>query len=307
LPAPAPAPEPDPEPQSAPESAAAPAPVLTPEPELQPHAAPNPTPAAHVEAEVEAPAPDAPKEDALKAQSVNKRELEQTPLILRKSSKILLAGALLPFFTALDPEFSAWGPLYLSKALVLLAGWVFHQGYMATHGGKGEGLIGKLAQQHAMVPTCLAGIVAIAAFVPAYLAGSLGGIGGESATLLLACATFSHIFGYEHGGKFNPIFPLMFLGPGIAGVLNVFGAMALFGEQAGRAAMGLAGSLVVGAGGMMAIYAMYAAMRQAKAEGDIKREAQRAGRKAQREAQRAAGGDSPRRKVGRKGPGNKKA
>ena len=55
-------------------------------------------------------------------------------------------------------------------------------------------------------------------------------------------------------------------------------------EQAGRAAMGLAGSLVVGAGGMMAIYAMYAAMRQAKVEGDIKREAQRAGRKAQREA-----------------------
>ena len=237
-----------------------------------------------------------------------KRELEQTPLILRKSSKVLLVGALLPFFTALDPEFSAWGALYISKALILLAGWVFHQGYMATHGGKAESFIGKFALKHAMIPTGLAGLVAIGAFVVAFRAGFIGGIGGEAATLLLACATFSHIFGYEHGGKFNPIFPLMFLGPGIAGVLNIVGAMAMFGEEAGRAALGLAGSVVVGAGGMMAIYAMYIAMKQAKVDGDIKREAQRAERKSQREAQRAAAGSSgPKRKVGRKGPGNKQA
>ena len=64
----------------------------------------------------------------------------------------------------------------------------------------------------------------------------------------------------------------------------------------------------MGVGGCMAIYAMYIAMKQAKVDGDIKREAQRAERKAQREAQRAAGGSSgPKRKVGRKGPGNKKA
>jgi hypothetical protein len=234
--------------------------------------------------------------------------LEQTPLILRKSSKVLLVGALLPFFTALDPEFSSWGSLYMSKALILLAGWVFHQGYMATHGGQAESLIGKFALKHAMIPTGLAGLAAIAALVVAFKAGSIGGIGGEAGTLLLACATFSHIFGYEHGGKFNPIFPLMFLGPGIAGVLNVFGAMAMFGQAAGRAALGLAGGVLVGAGGMMAIYAMYIAMKQAKADGDIKKEAQRLERKTQREAQRAAsGGTGPKKKVGRKGPGSKKA
>ncbi|MEO2164517.1 MAG: hypothetical protein ABGY29_18565, partial [bacterium] len=201
-----------------------------------------------------------------------------------------------------------WGALYTSKALILVAGWIFHQGYMATHGGQGESFIGKLALKHALVPTALSGLVAIAALVYAFQVGSPGGIGAESATLLLACATFSHIFGYEHGGKFNPIFPLMFLGPGIAGVLNIVGAMAMFGEAAGRAAFGLVGSVIVGAGGCMAIYAMYAAMKQAKVDGDIKREAQRADRKAQREAQRAAGGSSgPKRKVGRKGPGKKKA
>jgi hypothetical protein len=260
------------------------------------------------EVKPDAAAPDAREARSAKGKIGEKRELEQTPLILRKSSKVLLVGALLPFFTALDPDFSAWGSLYISKALILLAGWVFHQGYMATHGGKGDGLIAKLALKHAMVPTGLAGLVAIAAFVYAFQVGSPGGIGAESATLLLACATFSHIFGYEHGGKFNPIFPLMFLGPGVAGVLNVVGAMAMFGEAAGRAALGLVGSLIVGAGGCMAIYAMYTAMKQAKADGDIKREAQRAERKAQREAQRAASGSSgPKRKVGRKGPGNKKA
>jgi hypothetical protein len=243
----------------------------------------------------------------------DKRELEQTPLILRKSSKVLLVGALLPFFTALDwdPKFNAWGALYLSKALILLAGWIFHQGYMATHGGKGEGFIGKLAKQHAMVPVGLAGLVAIISIVPVSEASFFMGkvhFLGESATLLLACATLSHIFGYEHGGKFNPIFPLMFMGPGIAGVIGIIGAAAQFANDAGRASLGGAGSVIVGVGGCMAIYAMYIAMKQAKVDGDIKREAQRAERKAQREAQRAAGGSSgPKRKVGRKGPGNKKA
>lgn len=243
-----------------------------------------------------------------KAKIGEKRELEQTPLILRKSSKVLLVGALLPFRMALEEGFNDWTSLYISKALILLAGWVFHQGYMATHGGRGEGFIAKLALKHAMVPSGLAGLVAIAAFVNAYLAGSIVGIGAESATLLLACATFSHIFGYEHGGKFNPIFPLMFLGPGIAGLLSFFGGFALLGKLGLQAAIGILGSLIVGAGGCMAVYAMYAAMKEAKVDGDIKREAQRVERKAQREAQRAASGSSgPKRKVGRRGPGNKKA
>ncbi len=216
-----------------------------------------------------------------------KRELEKAPLLLRKASMILLIGALFPFFSGLKLVAVPWGAWSLAKVLAVLAGWIFHQGYMATHGGKAAGFVDRLAKAHRMVPSILAAVIAIGAFVPAYMAGALGPIGGEVATLLLASATFSHIFGYEHGGKFNPLFPLMFLGPAIAGLLNVIGAVRGFSTNAGMSALVLVGSLVVAAGGVMAIYTMYVAMRQAKVEGDRKREELRAHRKAQREAQRA--------------------
>ena len=218
------------------------------------------------------------------------RELEQAPLLLRKAALIVGVGALFPFFTALSEEFPiSWGPLMGSKALALLAGVIFHQGYMATHGGKPHDLIAKLAGVHRSLPAILSGLIAIGAVAVAWKCQAVGLALGEVATLLLASATFSHIWGYEHGGKFNPLFPLMFLGPAIAGVLNVIGAAAAFGveDHPGNPALGLVGSLIVGAGGMLAIYTMYVAMKQAKIEGDIKREQMRQYRKAQREAQRA--------------------
>lgn len=243
-----------------------------------------------------------------------KRELEQAPILLRKASLILLIGALFPFFAALQDDFGAWGAWAIAKVLALAAGWIFHQGYVATHGGKEQQFVGhrsdprrrpdatknfveRLADAHPLAPAILSGAIAVGAFVPAFLAGAIGAIGGEVATLLLASATFSHIFGYEHGGKFNPIFPLMFLGPGIAGVLNVFGAVARFGDSAGLALLGLLGSVIVGFGGLMAIYTMYVAMKQAKVEGDRKRQEMREYRKAQRQTtgqtlrrRRSAGG-----------------
>lgn len=176
-----------------------------------------------------------------------------------------------------------------SKALALIAGWVFHQGFMASHGGKPVDFIAKLATAHSKVPLGLAGLIAIAAFVPAFLVETgTGPILGEVGTLLLASATFSHIFGYEHGGKFNPIFPLMFLGPSIVGMLNIYGSMLLFNKLGAMAAVGLLGNGIVGFGGMMAMYVMYVSMKQAKVQGDLKRDALRQHRKEQREAQRAA-------------------
>ena len=53
----------------------------------------------------------------------------------------------------------------------------------------------------------------------------------EHATLLLGLATFAHILNYSYGGKFNPVFPLMFLGPAVAGLLNLFGAFGKMGEN----------------------------------------------------------------------------
>ncbi|MCP3915045.1 MAG: hypothetical protein GY711_05780 [bacterium] len=247
-----------------------------------------------------------------------KRELEQAPLMLRKAAMILLIGALFPFFSAIkyatavktmgaggEADPFPWTVFLGAKALALIGCWLFHQGYMATHGGKAKNdFIDKLAKSHHMAMPALAGVFWIGALVFIFMSNgamidAIDGSGAkevfkfgcasEVATLILAGATFSHIFGYEHGGKFNPIFPLMFLGPGLAGLLNVFGAMgALGGSTAMYALMGLVGSLIVAAGGGMAMHTMYASMKQAKIEGEIKREALREERKRQREAQRAA-------------------
>ena len=219
-----------------------------------------------------------------------KRELEQAPQLLRKAATIVGVGALFPFFSALDPDSAiAWGPLMGAKALACVAGYVFHQGYMATHGGKAAPPIANLAKANKLVPSILAGLIAIGSIVVAFGCPHAGYSIGEVLTLLLALATFSHIWGYEHGGKFNPLYPLMFLGPAIAGVLNVLGAAAAFGvtDHPGNPLLGMLGSLTVGAGGVLATYTMYVAIKQAKAEGDIKREQMREYRKQQRDAQRA--------------------
>jgi hypothetical protein len=111
----------------------------------------------------------------------------------------------------------------------------------------------------------------------------------ELLTLLLGLATFAHILDYEYGGKFNPVFPLMFLGPAIAGSLQVFGAFSAFGVNSTAALISLVGSITVAAGGCMAIYTMFESMKEAKLQGDLKREAMREARKADRQTGRKVG------------------
>ena len=227
--------------------------------------------------------------------SGGKRELEQTPVILRKASMILFAGSMLPWLVALKAEPGAqiaWDKLYTAKAVALVAAWLFHQGFLATHGGPAAGLVKSLAGAHKAIPAALAGVIALASVYLGYGHANLdsGAAMAEVATMLLAAATFSHIWGYEHGGKFNPIYPIMFLGPALAGLLSVFGVAAQFKNSPGLAAAGLVGCLTVGAGGCMAIYALYQAMKQAKIEGEEKKRLQREHRKAQRDVARKGAG-----------------
>ena len=52
--------------------------------------------------------------------------------------------------------------------------------------------------------------------------------------------------------------------------------------------VGVLGAAAVGAGGIMAIYTMYVTMKDAKVQGDLKKEAARERKRAEREARRSS-------------------
>jgi len=242
-----------------------------------------------------------------------KRELEQAPLLLRKASTILIIGALFPWMTSIATQgHMPWGPWVGGVVLTLLAGFVLREGTNARAGAKTNGLVKAVAGMHPMAVTGLSLLLFVVAMGLAfsanvYFAKNTGEFLGftlaegtdgfadrysfpavmEICTLYLALATFAHIHAYEFGGKFNPIFPLMFMGPAIAGSLHVLKAAATVGDF-GLALLGTLGSIIVAAGGIMAMYTMYVTMKVAKVEGDLKKAADRERRRSERSARKSS-------------------
>jgi hypothetical protein len=112
----------------------------------------------------------------------------------------------------------------------------------------------------------------------------------EVGSLLLGAGTLVHIFAYKKGGHFNPLFPLLFLGPAMAGVLifvqTLFGGAPFTVPNLPKL---LGSALSAGAGGV-AVYTVALALMQAKKEGDAKKKAAMEARKAARAARRAKQG-----------------
>lgn len=309
------------EPVAVPSAAKAEAPA--PEPEAAPAAAdPAPSPAA------DAPADAGSRRKRGEEVGSQKRDLEQAPLELRKAAQVLTIGALFPFYygvkfavTAIQPEgnldgFAQWAEnsgafpfaaFFLAKALAMAGGWVQLEGYKGAAGEVTKGIGLTLGKAHKLAPVGAAAVLWILALlIPMGALGlsvsnsylTVGGVDGvlgggliavELLALILAQATLAHIYAYEHGGKFNPIFPLMFLGPALAGVLQLVN-VARIGSSNDPAWgwLGLLGSGICAAGGIMAMNVMMKAMKEAKAEGERKAEIIRQQRKAEREAKRAA-------------------
>ena len=239
-----------------------------------------------------------------------KRELEQAPLLLRKSSVILMCGGALPWLTSISTQGNMpWPQWFGAWALTLVAGWLLLDGAKAKAGDKASGISVALAGAHPMGPMgaslllfVVAAVISVTTGVYSYNDGfffsppenpdlkysNVYGIRAvlEFGTLYLALATFAHIQSYEYGGKFNPVFPLMFLGPAVAGTLQVLGAASMLGDF-GLALVGAAGSIGVAAGGVMAMYTMYVTMKVAKEEGDRKRLEARERKRAERASRRS--------------------
>ncbi len=244
----------------------------------------------------------------------NPREQETTPKLLQQASKLLVIGALFPFYTGVQYASQAafpvgdttqafdWTTLIVAKVLVLLGGWIALECAKVRGGTKDKSPLAGLANAHAMAGPLVALVLFIGAGAYVYSSASvevmrvskevgevfkLGAI-AEVGVLALGIYTLAHIVGYIGGGKFNPIFPLMFLGPAIAGVLNLVASIKVFGNpHVGIGVLGLIGSVIVGGAGCYAMFVMWKSIQEAQAHGKQLQEEKRLARKAEREAAKA--------------------
>ena len=218
-----------------------------------------------------------------------KRDMEQAPTILRKAALGLLIGCLLPWGGITE----AWAGNVGEKLIVLLGLYLWHQAHLLRDGAKVPGFVAALGKSSFIPLIALAGILTLVGFLPILswavtfedvLANS--GPFAEKGFLILAGLTWTHIYDYEHGGKFNPMFPIMFAAPAIAGVMALLKVFSAESIGLGQILGGL-GAILVGFAGSMAAYTMYVAIKEAKLHGEAKKAEQAEARKAARAARRS--------------------
>lgn len=244
------------------------------------------------------------------------RQLEEAPLMLGKAAWVLVAGSALPWYGH-NGSWVTWG---LAKAVVLLGCFLFYAAVVARTDQPvpaGLGALGKLRwgpeygtkakspkdKILGLVPTPLHlaawALTIVGMLLPFYDPAGTAVAEGEGATgfsglkavvevgsLLLGGGTLVHIFAYTKGGHFNPLFPLLFLGPAMAGVLIFFQTLTGGAPFTLPNLPKLFGSLLSAGAGAFAVYTVALAMMQAKKEGDAKKQAALEARKAARAARR---------------------
>ncbi|MFT7668211.1 MAG: hypothetical protein ACI8X5_000900 [Planctomycetota bacterium] len=222
-----------------------------------------------------------------------KREMEKAPSILRKAALGLVVGCLLPW-GGVTPD---WIGNVAEKLMVLGGLYVWHQAHLLRDGIKVPGFIEKLGAKSFKPLMILAAVLILVGFAPILSFGSLAGEDmkqnfgpfAEKGFLILAGLTMTHIYDYEVGGKFNPLFPIVFLAPGLAGVIALVKVFSADPIGAGQI-LGGVGAVLVGIAGWMAAYTMYVAMKEAVAHGDAKKKLQAEARKEARATARSSSG-----------------
>jgi len=239
----------------------------------------------------EAPEPDVP----LAKPGSESRELEEAPRVLQKAAWVLVVGCLFPWMsvdTVVAEDGGIENPMHFAaKAVILVGAFVFHHALKASYGDPKAGFAKNLdikvvpPRRRSMgwnVGEFLGLGIMLVGLLPV-LEGtgvSLGSIGlaiyGDKGLLILGLVTISHIYAYSKGATFNPLFPILFLGPALAGLLSIPKGLGWW----------TAGSVLASLAGVMAVYTIVVAMKQAKAEGDAKRAAQAAARREARKQRR---------------------
>lgn len=229
-----------------------------------------------------------------------KREMEQAPLLLRKAAFWLIIGCILPwggvpYVTSGEGDSAVtellWWQTLVEKMLVAGGLYVWHQAHLLRDGAKVPGFITSLGKTSFAPLFVMAGVLALLGFAPLLTSASLSGDFldnsgpfAEKGFLILAGLTLTHIYDYEHGGRFNPMLPIMFMAPAIAGIFALLRVMSR--DMDIGVILGAAGGVLVTLAGSMAAYTMYVAMKEAKAHGEAKKAAMAEARKAARAAKR---------------------
>lgn len=236
----------------------------------------------------------------------DRRVLEKAPALLRHAAIILAVGSLLPWLG----HGGSWLSFGLAKAVAGLAALCFYAAVLSRTKDPVPAGLGALAKPrwgrpYAWKPKGLAETLAHAIPTPLHLlallltvlavllpffdpgvqasldAGSTTASAGRAAAeiglLLVGLLTLVHVYAYERGGDFNPLYAFMFLAPLMLGV------PAIMNPPTVPPAIGLIGGLVAVGAGAYAVYTIVVAMLEAKKQGDAKKaaalEARRAARK----------------------------
>ena len=245
------------------------------------------------------------------------RQLDKAPLHLRKAALIVVVGSFLPWMG----HGGGWVTSIVGKLVVLAAAWLWFKQIEHNWGPKLPGALGKLAAlayrpkakdgdddgkrraraRRELAPTALEHPFPTALHVLSLVCAIVGCVvlpsvdparpnlaiaAAEIGMLAWAAYTWVHIFAYERWGKFNPIFPLMFLGMVFGGATRVvFSVGDGFGSFSASAA--ILGGAIVAVGGGLAAYTIVEALMQAKKEGDEKKRAALEARRAARQGRKA--------------------
>ena len=241
----------------------------------------------------------------------DKRELEKSPSLLRGAAAALIVASLIPWVghgggvmtLVVAKLVAALGCFFFYAAVVSRTkdpvpaglGGLTKTRWGKAYAEKPHGFVDTLT--HAL-PTplhVLALLTVIASLVIAMLdpviasraaeglqPASGGRAAAEVGLLLIGGLTLVHIYAYQRGGHFSPLYPFMFLAPIILGVPVL---IATLGGEANVLALAGAG-LSIGAG-VYAVYTIIVAMMEAKKEGDAKKAAAAEARRASRRTARA--------------------
>jgi hypothetical protein len=206
-----------------------------------------------------------------------KKELERAPLMQLKASQYLFLACLLPWGDPTGDFAMGLG----EKLICALGCWVAIQsqlgygtgaGFMAglTKGGPGKGVI-------------LGLLLSCVGLAPLVTGGFSGGLFLEKLSLIGAGFTWAHIVGYQHGGKFNPLYAFTFSIPLFGGIPSLLVAFAADANGFFKL-LAIVGGLVALVASFQGVRALVLAMMEAKKEGEAKKkaaiEARRLARKA---------------------------